>query len=138
MSRVNVSRSFDTSKIKSTKSGKDLGEWIDRVEDAIDQHTREINGGLDFSSNLNTKLSTIEVKHATPTTLNTGGRAPLGLIPLKVESASIAVTSYTCNTNSSGETVATFYLGSTVAAGTVTVPSDLTRKFKIPILLVFS
>ena len=136
--RVNVSRSFDTAKTLSTKSGSDLEEFISYTIDALDQLVREVNGGLSFGSNLNTMLTTVEVKHAVATTLNTGGKAPLGIIPLKVQSASIGITSYTVNTSSKGETIATFYLGSTVSAGTVTVPADLTEKFKIPVIIVFS
>lgn len=90
MPRVNLNRLLDTSKFLATKAGQELTEFITYVSDLSAEFVRCLRNGLTFADNFACKVSTISLQHNVATVINTDGKRPIGIIPLRAEAAQSA------------------------------------------------
>jgi hypothetical protein len=93
MAKLGIQRLLEASKLKATEAGQQLGELIDFVNDLADNFVRALRNGLTFQDNFNCLVSTVSVKHGESTVVNTGGKRPYGIIPIRVVSESESISS---------------------------------------------
>lgn len=94
MGRLNISKSFDASRILATDAGKQLQDLIGYLGQFTEQVISTLKGGLNFSDNFNCLEKSYSLIHATPTTISTGGKKPSGIIPLRVIAADVPISSF--------------------------------------------
>jgi hypothetical protein len=94
VAKITISRLFETSKILTTKSGQELQEFISYVADFAEQTLRNLKNGLTFADNVNCQISTYGLQHNVDQSINTAGKTPLGIIPLRVISSTTGIDTF--------------------------------------------
>lgn len=94
MAKITISRLFETSKILATKSGQELSDFVNYVAELAEQTLRNLRNGLTFQDNFNCLVSSVKLSQATNTVINTGGKQPIGIIPIRVVSSSLTIDSF--------------------------------------------
>lgn len=111
--RLAISRLLETSKLINTKAGAELQDFIVYVADFAEQAIRVLSNGLTFADNFNCTVLKATLRHNTEQVLNTKGRTPEGLIPLRVHSSTTGIDQFSWYFNASGQTVVkTAFIGS--------------------------
>lgn len=94
MSKITISRLFETSKILATKSGQELADLVQYLADFAEQTLRNLRGGLTFADNFNCKIAQVRLLQATNTIINTDGKVPIGIIPIRVVATSATLDAF--------------------------------------------
>ena len=122
MAKLSIQRLLEASKLKATEAGQQLGELIDFVNTMADQLVRALRNGLTFQDNFNCLVSTLELKDGISSVVNTGGKRPYGIIPIRVVSESESVASLVWSIDQSDQTnVTVSFTGSPTEKQLVTV-----------------
>lgn len=103
--KLSLSRLLETSKFLSTEPGQQLSDFIQYVADLSENVIRALQNNLTFGDNFNCKVATLSLKNDTEQVVNTGGKRPLGILPLQAVSATTGVDSLIWYVNNSGQTV---------------------------------
>ena len=86
MAKITISRIFETSKILATEPGQILQDFINYMSQLAEQTLRNLRNGLTFADNFDCLISTVSLKDGVEQVINTSGRQPTGIIPLRVVS----------------------------------------------------
>ncbi len=106
MAKLNVSTLFETSKALATDAGKQLGDFITWNADAARQIISALRNNLTFRDNFNCVVRNVSLSDGVDQPINTDGRQPSGIIPVRVVSSSISLDSFGWYINDANETVA--------------------------------
>lgn len=122
MAKLGIQRLLEASKLKATEAGQQLGELIDYVNDMADQFVRTLRNGLTFQDNFNCLVSTLSLTDGVSTVVNTGGKRPYGIIPIRVVSETVSIANLTWYIDQSDQTnVQVSFAGSPTSAQSVVV-----------------
>lgn len=106
--KIELAGNLDTSKLTNTGAGKQLeqaGGFITYVANAVRQFTQALTNRLTFRDNFNCIQSTVSFTHLTNQIVNTDGKNPTGIIPLRTLSTTNGVQSVIWYINESNQTV---------------------------------
>lgn len=104
MSKVTISRIFETSKTLATKSGQELSEFVVYMAQFAEQALRALRQGLTFSENFAAQQINVALTHNVEQIINIQ-KQPVGIIPIRTISASTAVESFIWYINDQTQTV---------------------------------
>jgi len=123
MAKITISRLLETSRILTSKAGQELQDFITYVAELAEQTLRNLRNGLTFQDNFSCKVSTVSITHNVAQEINTDGKTPTGIIPIRVVSATTGLDSFSWYLNAKGklEVKATFTGAPTNAIDTTLV-----------------
>lgn len=121
MAKLNVPKVFDFGLVGNTKSGQELKPFFDHFNLFSEQVIRALINALTFLDNFDCLISTVSLTHGQDAIINSNGRQPIGLIPLKVVASSLQkVDSFGWTISSAGRvTVNASFVGSPTTAQNV-------------------
>ena len=105
MSKINISRLLDTSKMIKTEAGKQLEPLINYTSDMAEQVLRSLKNGLTFEDNINSSILTVGLVHNTSQEINTNNRTPTGVLIRRVLSTTDIPTGLLWYLNDSGNLI---------------------------------
>lgn len=91
MAKLSVTRLLDASRMLTTDAGKQLRDLIDYVNNVSSEVVRALRGGLTFSDNFSCKFAEVTLTHNVANILNTDGRTPVGIFPVRVNSSTYGI-----------------------------------------------
>lgn len=98
MARPTISRTFDPARIlkivAQKLSGESFLEFFDYFTPFCEQVLRILRGALTFKDNMASIQPTVSLTHNTSQIVNTDGKIPVGIIPIKVISTSSGTDSF--------------------------------------------
>lgn len=124
--KLSISKLLETSRFLTTKAGAELRDFIVYVAEFSEQVLRALRNGLTFDDNFNAKAVVVELADATAQIVDTAGKNPTGIIPLRVFSSTYRIASFGWYINADGKTV--------VTAGFTGSPSD---KINVTLVIFF-
>lgn len=104
MTKINISRLKNLSKILSTDAGNELREFINYSANTFELVLRALNKGLTFQDNFAANVVTATVFNNTDTQIAVTSK-PSGVIPMRVIEASSGISSFNWYINSSGNLI---------------------------------
>lgn len=92
--KITVARLLETGKLLATKSGQELADLINYVNDTTAEFARVLRGGLSYADNFNCIVRTYSIKHNTEQIIFTDNKIPFGIQVQKVVSTTTGVDSF--------------------------------------------
>jgi hypothetical protein len=105
MAKITIARLLETAKFLATKSGQELADFITYVSDLSEQVLRTLNSNVTIRDNLSAKMATISLKNDTEQVINTDGKIPVWVAPMRVVSNVYGVDDFHWWVNQEGEVV---------------------------------
>jgi hypothetical protein len=103
MSKLSTAGGIEASKYKATKAGQELNGLIDDVSTLTDDVVKVLRNGVGIRDNLDAKLMTVSLTHNTLQALNTDGKTPVGIVPIRVYSTTYGMQSFIWYVDGSGK-----------------------------------
>lgn len=135
MAKLTVSRLLEVSKLLATDAGQQLQELITFVNDISDQTIRALRQGLTFDDNVNSKTATITLKDSTEQIVDTGGKIPWAVIPVRVVSTLYGQAEWYWYMNNSGQLVVKIKYAVPITTPVTPVP---TNALSVVVLMLFN
>jgi hypothetical protein len=104
MAKITISRIFETSKILATEPGQILQDFINYMSQLAEQTLRNLRNGLTFTDNFDCLVSTVALSDGVDQVVNTSGRQPSGILPLRVVSTAYGADSFAWYIDETGAT----------------------------------
>lgn len=105
MAKLSIQRLLEVSKLIATEAGAQLEEAITFLNDLADQTIRALRNGLTFRDNFNCIIQEASLQNEVESILNTGGKRPYGIIPLRVISTTVGLDSFYWHINEQNQTI---------------------------------
>lgn len=102
--KITITRLYDAARFLQTEVGKAAQEFVDYSISAFEQIIRALRNGLTFTDNFNCKISEVFLTHNTAQVINTDGKTPFGILPIRVFSSTTGVSAFSWYINQKGET----------------------------------
>jgi hypothetical protein len=77
MTKINIQRTFDPSKVYETDAGKQLKDFIDSQLQVNELSLRTLRGGISFEDNMYCLVRDLELKHAEPQVIGSDKKVSL-------------------------------------------------------------
>lgn len=103
--KLSITSLLEASKLLATKSGQELAELIDFVNDLADQTIRVLRQGITIRDNFKAELMTATLKNNVEQTINYKGQQIYEVRPLRVVSAVYGVDSFHWYLNNANQLV---------------------------------
>lgn len=100
--RLAIGRLLETSKLINTKAGAELADFITYMSDFAEQVIRALSNGITFGDNVNAKVVKASLRHNVEQVLNTDGKSPIGIIPIRTHSSTTGIDQFSWYFNSTG------------------------------------
>jgi len=120
VSKINIPRLTNISKLLATESGNQLQEFITYSSNAFEQIIRSLKGSLTFEDNFSADKKTVVMYHNTNTTVLVD-RVPDGIIPLRVLQQNSGIDSFDWFVSNTGQVVVNIKFTDAPVAETRTV-----------------
>lgn len=122
MTKLSLSRIFETSKILASKAGQEMAEMITYLADFAEQTIRALTNGLTFIDNFNCTISTYTLTHGVDQAIAVA-KTPTGVIPVRALTTTNHITSFGWYLNEESDLVvnAQFVSGSSTTQVDVTL-----------------
>ncbi len=88
MTKIDLGRIFEVSKLLQTKSGQETQEGWTWLSDFGERTIRALRNGLGFADNVDCKVDDYELPHDTDQIINVDGRSPVHILATRVISES--------------------------------------------------
>lgn len=103
MTKLAVPALFELSKALATDAGQQLQEALQYLSIVSDQVVRALRQGVSLADNLDCLTSTVTLSHNKAQVVNASGRQPVGIIPIRVVSTSVAIPTIQWSLNTANE-----------------------------------
>lgn len=103
MAKLSISRLLEASKLLATKSGQELADLINYVNDLADQTLRALRQGLTYQDNLKCELITATLKDGVEQTINYNGDTIVEVRAIRTISTQYGMASMLWYKNSANE-----------------------------------
>jgi len=104
MAKLSLQRLLEVSRLLATEAGQQLQDLLTFTNDLADQVLRALRQGLTFQDNFNCLVRQYTIQHQTDTLINTDGKRPYGVIPVRVVSETIRVGAINWHIDSTDQT----------------------------------
>lgn len=102
MAKLTINRILETSRFLATKSGQELADLITYLGDLAEQTIRALRQGLTFEDNVRCQVKTVTMESGVSTLVNTDGKTPIGIWPIKVVSGAEGYGAFSWSIGSDG------------------------------------
>lgn len=92
MTKIDLGRIFEVSKLLQTKSGQETQEGWEWLSDFGERTIRALQNGVGFSDNVDCKVDDFDLPHNTDQIVNTNGRTPIHIIATRVVASDTTIT----------------------------------------------